>query len=151
MKTLKYVLLFTAIQLAAFVLAIIGLPICAVLPLLPLRMENLNTQFIHAPTLWHYPKLAWLWDNDEDGVFPAFYAREHLNWSVWRIIFTWTALRNPVNNLRFVRGVSLKGRPLWRKEWGPENSYGFPSYYAQAGWNSSGYPVLSGGRNENPF
>lgn len=127
MVPLKYVLLFVAIQLVSLVLTVIGIPVILVL------------EFLGAETLtdgkWHLPRWAWIFDNAEDGVAPSGYTM--IGWY----------LRNPVNNLRFVRGVSKVGRPLWRKTWGAKPG----GWYVQAGWNPSGYPVLSAGRNVNPW
>lgn len=142
---MRNVALFVAIQIAAFVLALIGAPICAVLALG--KFSTLGPLLPSGEQLWHWPHWAWLWDNDENGVDPNWFKDAHPKWPVaWRE-FVWTALRNPVNNLRYVRGVSLKGRPLWRKTWGDRPG----GWYAMAGWNSSGFPVLSAGRNVNPY
>lgn len=150
MNTLKYVLAFIAIQVIALALAIVGLPICAYLA----AYGAWRTERPTSAGLRHFPSWAWLWDNAEDGVCPAWYLRGHLPWSLARTAFSWTALRNPVNNFRYVKRllwlpypVSLKGRPLWRWTWGTKPG----GFYAQAGWNSSGFPVLSAGRNVNPF
>ena len=136
MDTLKYLALFALIQVASLVLTLVGVPLCAVL-----AYGKFYTSSVNRDT-HNFPKWAWLWDNEEDGVCPAWYAHDH-TWSLSRSVFVWSAFRNPCNNLRFVPGVSLKGRPLWRREW---TMLGKP-YYVQAGWNESGYPVLSGGIN----
>lgn len=144
-KTLGYVALFAAIQTAAFVLALMGVPICALCAyVLPGRV--VKSPVTRLPMLT-FPGWAWLWANDEDGVYPTWYARVNPTWSMSRVSFVWTALRNPVNNLRFVRGVSVKGRPLWRKTWGAKPG----GFYVSAGWNGSGWPVLSLGRNFNAY
>lgn len=141
----KYVALFVVIQFAALLLAIVGVPICAALALV--KLSALGALRPPAPQLWHWPRWAWIWDNDEDGVDPDWYRAAHPTWSPPFREFMWTAIRNPVNNLRRVSGVSAKGRPLWRKTWGATPG----GWYAQAGWNSSGFPVLSAGRNVNPW
>lgn len=129
---MKYIPLFILIQLASLVLTIIGLPVCAYLA------------YFHGYTYYvnedrcHFPKWAWIWDNDEDGVLPRWYHSEHDAWMNAHIIFVWTALRNPCNNLRFVRGVSVPGRPLWLWTNG--------KHYAKAGWEAkTGWPSLSAG------
>lgn len=116
-----YPLLFLLIQIANVPLILLGWLICL------------------SPTLAHW---TWLWWNNEDGSGPG---------NSWWSKYVWLGWRNPVNNYRFVRGVSKVGRPLWRVEWGQPNFYGKPGWYAMAGWNSSGFPVLSGGRNVNPY
>lgn len=126
MEFAKYVLLFIAIQVIALILAVLGIPICATLA---------------ASGVIPWPRWAWLWNNQVDGIYGP--GNPHTRWQA----FLWTALRNPVNNLRFVPGVSKAGRPLWRKTWGARPG----GWYAQAGWENSGYPVLSAGRNVNPW
>ena len=53
------------------------------------------------------PRWAWLWDNDEDGIDgPPWYRNGYaLKHPVAKHFprFWWLAVRNPVNNLRFVR------------------------------------------------
>ena len=133
---MKWIALFVAIQFASLVLTLVGLPLVGALSLL-----NAWDRDALAPQ-WHWAlSWAWVWDNQEDGICAP--GTTPTTWGA----FYWSALRNPCNNLRFVRGVSLKGRPLWRKTWGPKPG----GWYAQAGWNSSGFPVLSAGRNVNPW
>lgn len=75
----------------------------------------------------------WLWRNDDDAALlvPMTYGQRYV----------YTAWRNPVANLRHVRGVSGKGRPLWYRTW----TIGGKQFYAKAGWMSDGYPCLSAG------
>src|SRR5579859_4132298 len=105
MKTLGYVLLFVLIQIASLVLTIVGIPICAIL-----AYGNYAT-FDYNARKWHWPKWANLWDNNEDGVSPAWYHEQHANRSEAFNEFVWTAFRNSANNLRYVQGVSRVGRP----------------------------------------
>lgn len=47
-----------------------------------------------------FPKTFWLWDNQENGIFgPPWFHRGYYDF--WTC-FKWCALRNPVNNLRFI-------------------------------------------------
>lgn len=149
---MKYILLFIFIQLAALVLAVLGLPICGWLAYVYGRKRMWRSKGGTGadggvPGNWYFPRAAWLWSNDEDGVDPSWYTVANPTWGTARRIFTWTALRNPVNNFRYVRGVSKIGRPLWRQTWGAKPG----GFYAAAGWNRSGYPVLSLGRNFNVY
>lgn len=133
---MKWILLFIAIQIASLVLVLVGIPVVGLLAYL---------QVWEKPAIaaqWHWASRAfWIWDNAEDGI-----CAPGTTPTVWGA-FYWSALRNPCNNLRFVPGVSKVGRPLWRKTWGAKPG----GYYAQAGWNQSGFPVLSAGRNINPW
>ena len=134
MKTIGYILFFTAIQAVAALLAIVGAPICLILA----YAETCRVDY--ASGLIHFPKWAWLWDNSEDGIAPEWYNRAANSWKV----FVWTALRNSCANFRYVRGVSNPSRPLWRVTW---RMFGKP-FYAQAGWQQpTGRPVMSAGRD----
>jgi hypothetical protein len=49
----------------------------------------------------------WLWCNDEDGLLPpAGHPAMHPTWPDWLNAFRWGALRNTVNNARFVKWFS---------------------------------------------
>jgi len=134
-STLKYLPLFILIQTVSLVLTIVGVPLCGALAYGRFWTYDLTRD------TYYYPKWAWLWNNQEDGTLPYWYILAHPTWSPARLMFHWSALRNPCNNLRYVRGVSAVGRPLWRTTW---KMSGKP-YYAQAGWNARGCPVLSAG------
>ena len=126
---MHYVLLFILIQAVNIPLAIVGIPICAALAAAAVVEPQYNYNKDKIIFVW--PKSFWLWSNDEDGVMPPGYNTR------WKM-FVWTALRNPVNNLRFVPGVSKPGRPLWYWSNG--------KYYAKAGWAfTTGWPMLSAG------
>ena len=129
----KNVALFILIQLVSLVLTLVGLVI--LIPAAAFQFWG-STDNAGAPH-WRSP-LLWVWDNQEDGVC-AFWQGPITRWRV----YYWAAIRNPCNNLRYVPGVSSTSRPLWRTTWG--------KWYAQAGWNHSGFPVLSAGRNIHPW
>lgn len=131
---MKYIPLFILIQLVSLVLQLVGLPVCAYLALCG-NWRTQNNQPLH------FPKWAWIWDNQEDGVCPYTYMRENLPWSISRVCFYWTALRNPVNNLRYVPGVSKVGRPLFYNTWTVLGK----QFYVKAGWMSNGFPACSFG------
>lgn len=126
---------FIFVQLVELVAFIVGLFV-----LLPLAATGAwytrNSRYFpgRAVTVWRGGKLTWIWGNEEDGVTGApFYVVQHPN--IHMRAYFWSALRNPANNLRFV--FQWKGGPFYR--W--ENKA--KSFYAQAGWYSNGYPVLS--------
>ena len=73
--------------------------------------------------------VPWLWNNTDDA--------ELLSEMTYWQAYVYLAWRNPVANLRHVKGVSGKGRPLWYWSNG--------KHYAKAGWMSDGYPCLSAG------
>ncbi len=110
---MKYISLFLLIQLANLPLMVLGW------------------------VLWLGPFIGigvpWLWRNDDDQAII-------LSMTPWAR-YTYNAWRNPVANLRHVKGVSDVGRPLWWKTW---TIRGKP-YYVKAGWMSDGYPALSAG------
>ena len=52
------------------------------------------------------PSWAWLWGNEEDGVTGAqWWHDKNPTWSETKLAFQWSALRNSVNNLRYVPGL----------------------------------------------
>ncbi|MCC7462084.1 MAG: hypothetical protein IT480_06425 [Gammaproteobacteria bacterium] len=59
------------------------------------------------------PRALHLWGNEEDGYAPDSYGDARRTWSLWRRMFTWAAIRNPVGNLRFVRALHPPPQP-WR-------------------------------------
>jgi hypothetical protein len=66
-----------------------------------------------------FPSLFWLWNNAEDGVDglrggdPAqqWWAEKTAGWNPIRRIFVWSALRNPVDSLRWVPLLNPKLNP----------------------------------------
>jgi hypothetical protein len=84
-------------------------------------------------------RFTWLWWNDDDG------AVGHTWWQQ----YVWLAWRNPVANLRRVRGVSAPGRPLFYRWWpdteDPSDIKG--GHYVKIGWEVGApyYPVMSAG------
>lgn len=140
MKTISYIGLFITIQLVSLVLTGVGLLICALGAwITPNRATK--SRVTGLPIL-SFNKWFWLWSNDEDGIYPTWYARVNSAWSYERVIFVWTALRNPCNNLRFVPGVSNPGRPLYYRA---GLIKGKP-FYLKMGWEAkTGWPSLSAG------
>lgn len=104
--------------------AVLGLPIVFVLAWQAWCWPTVSKRFNR--TVLQFPRIAWLWNNQEDGVDglrggdPAqqWWADKTAGWSPIRRIFVWSALRNPVDSLRwvpllnpiiFVPGVSFIG------------------------------------------
>jgi hypothetical protein len=143
---MNYKWLFVKIQLRSLVLSAVGIPLCAYLAWFGMWT------YVAGKFHWANPRFN-LWDNKEDGICASWYRAEHLDWSLERCAFYWSALRNPCNNLRFEPGVSEVGRPLWKRFFnlphvarnGWRLTFSWRPSYAQAGWNESGYPVLSAG------
>ncbi len=115
-------LYWIAYQLLAAVLGVAGLVV-----LIPFAMfqwwevrPSRNPQFEgRAITAWRWGWLTMLWGNDEDGV-----SQDGSRWGAYQ----WCALRNPVNNLRLIRGASFLVDNTCRKTiypWG---------YVATQGW-----------------
>ena len=136
---MRYVLLFIAIQLVSWGLFVPGFLICAILAWT--NAWQMTRSPVNGMTIWVWRwgrkwwQPFWLWSNDEDGVIKSDYVTSNLPWSLERSVFVWTAWRNSVNNLRFVPGVSGKGRPLWQFKV-------FGKTYL-AGWHSDGWPTLT--------
>lgn len=88
-----------------------------------------------------FPDWAYLWANEGDGVLgPPEYTARYPNWSEFRRAWTWTANRNPANNLRFIRGYSLNidpDRVRFIGSLGPEPlQYDTPQPFALLTWHS---------------
>lgn len=105
------VILWPLMLVLSGILWILGIPICAMLA----RSEDWkeSTNYLHPDRVikvWGR-KWAWLWSNDEDGVtgHPEWQERykDSPRWGAFR----WSAIRNPSNNLRFVKGLSFKIDP----------------------------------------
>jgi len=123
---LKFCALFAAIQLTAFVLQVVGFALLAVAA---------NAKFYQeTDSRLHWKsKFLWLWDNQEDGICPSWYG-PITRWNV----FKWAALRNSVNNLRYIKGVSDPSYPvLWA-----EGTINKKPMRLIVGWNHSGYPTV---------
>lgn len=120
-------LFFALIQIVSFVLTFFGLLVISGL--------SISKSWILDGSIWHWPRWAWIWDNEIDGITPK--GQLPTRWNT----FYWTALRNPVNNLRFIPSVSKVGRPLFYRTW----KWMGKDYYFKAGWMSDGFPCLSAG------
>ena len=132
---MRYVALFGLIQAVSLVLTLIGLPVVGILAF------TRSWTIVAGKPQWKGGVFTWIWGNLEDGIVGPGMTLNRWN------AFYWAGIRNPCNNLRYARGVSKVGRPLWRKTWGAKPG----GWYVAAGWNNSGFPVLSGGRNVNPW
>lgn len=84
------------------------IPIYVLLFLIGLPVTYLMVKRDHQSS--HWPKWAWLWGNDEEG-YPVWAAQRNIE--PWH----WYAIRNPVNNLRYV----FKDREAnWSGNWTSE-------------------------------
>lgn len=137
---------FAIVQLIAFTATAIGwillIPFCIAQAWIADTTSDKDGRKIDR---WSWRPLNWIYGNREDGVS----GYTALVWvdgytqgpylpkaSAWARAYRWSALRNSCDNLKYV--FAWKGGPFWRRE--------FRSWYVQAGWNSSGFPVISAGR-----
>lgn len=92
--------LYIAVSL---VLWIVGLPVVYVLARRRAWTYRPSQYFDHSVFAWKY-SWAWVYGNEEDGITgPEWFAEQHRTQSFQRRIFLWSALRNPSNNLRFLK------------------------------------------------
>lgn len=124
------VLQWAALIIVRVPLIVLGLFVVAAA--IPFRQFALSTEAAkdkNRRAIWNLPRWAWLWGNDFDGLLgdkrgwwdencdrEAFfgllpYLRTFLRIPVLRsdhflAMWWWAAVRNPVNNLRFVPGIS---------------------------------------------
>ena len=58
----------------------------------------------------HMPKIFWLWDNDAEGAMSWMDEWPDMCWdkdpTSFLSMFQWMAIRNPVNNMRFTKGIA---------------------------------------------
>lgn len=93
-------------------LFVLGLPLTYILS----KTESWHTrdsQFYPSRPIpvWNQ-RWAWLWGNEEDGVIGAqFWKDRNPTWSDSKLAFRWSGIRNNVNNLRYVPGLSLRVNP----------------------------------------
>jgi hypothetical protein len=105
-------------RLAVFlVFAIPGVPLVAILAWGRVYRLRFSSRF--GRDVLRFPSLFWLWDNSEDGVdglrggdaAQQWWADKTANYSAQKRIFVWSALRNPVDSLRFVPLLNPRIRP----------------------------------------
>lgn len=79
-------------------------------------------------------KFTWIFWNDDDGAVG----------STWWGRYVWLAWRNPVDNLRRIRGVAGAGRPLIYHWWTSTPGDVKSGHYIKVGWESGTpyYPVF---------
>ena len=105
---------WSVLMLVRAVLILLGLVVVAVA--LPFyngnrKLDQFFTQF-HTKDVWYHiglPKWAWLWSNDRDGAlgdkrgwWHNEMVKEGGSCYSFKSMYTWLALRNPVNNLGFL-------------------------------------------------
>lgn len=81
-----------------------------------LRVARVRRSGYFERDVMQFPSLFWLWNNAEDGVDglrggdPAqkWWADKTASWSQVRRIFVWSALRNPVDSLRWLPLINPK-------------------------------------------
>ena len=97
-------ILFFIIRTLFILLGLIIVPILSIFNLTKEETSKVNGRKI---LNWKY-KLFYIWSNDEDGVIAG---EELLDYPSWIRMIYWSAIRNPANNLRFVKGISCKIEP----------------------------------------
>lgn len=99
---------WTLLLTVRLVLILLGLPIVAIA--LPFR--HLALSISDKRPILVLPSWAWLWSNDFDGLTgdKRLWWHEHAPFGLgahhWFSMWVWTAVRNPVNNLRRIPGLS---------------------------------------------
>lgn len=79
-----------------------------------------------------WPKLLWLWGNDQDGLGPTWW-QQRLKDDGFKSQFLWLAVRNPANNLRYL----FKEPPYYRHATGTIGKFQ---------WDWRRYKLISGFR-----
>lgn len=97
-------LAYTALEV---VLDVIGLFVIGGLALTQSVTARRSKFWPRLVVTWKGGWLTWLWGNEEDGVVgPTWWTQLNPNRGGRWLAFHWSALRNPVNNLRFVPGIN---------------------------------------------
>lgn len=115
MDYVKMIVPWIIIGIIRVVLFTIGLPIVAI----AIRNVNIDDSTTRAfseyrtTDVWKLvtlPKWAWLWSNDSDGAWGdkrGWWSKENDgNHKSLKAMWMWLAVRNPVNNLRYLKGIS---------------------------------------------
>lgn len=95
-------LVFLLFRTALIILGLILIPLMAVFHKYTTIKEISIINFREIIN-WKY-KLMYVFSNQEDGILAGDELKEYPNWI--RIIY-WSAIRNPANNLRFIKAFSL--------------------------------------------
>lgn len=108
---LSWILLFFFVKLPLMLLGLFVIPIA-----LRFRTTSPVTdparQTYPFRMIVHLPKWAWIWDNEPEGAMSWMKRWPDLIWfgkpptSLWAM-YQWLAIRNPSNNLKFVRGLAV--------------------------------------------
>lgn len=95
-------IVFTAIQFPLLLLGLILIPLIAKLK----RYEVRKSKVFDKDILSWKDKWMWPWGNEEDSILNG--AQYYDAGSTFKQIVYWSAVRNPVNNLRYTPILSLK-------------------------------------------
>lgn len=105
---------YELVWLLLFVVGLLIVPLC-------IELGHHEKSRVTQLMIYTAPRLLWLWGNDEDGYQSATVLRLlPARWGLWRTMYHWAAIRNPVNNLRFIRWLHPPQRlngARWAK-WG---------------------------------
>jgi hypothetical protein len=138
---------FAVVQLISLVATILGwlllIPFCLARAWRPVSSTVDPKRTIDE---WSWRPLNWVYGNLEDGPSGVYALVWNATgaarvpympnaWAPWRA-YIWSGWRNSADGLK--RLFRWTGGPFKRWEW--------RGLYAQAGWNSSGFPVMSAGR-----
>lgn len=99
-------LLFLIFRTVVILLGLLLIPPMAIFSRYTTKIQRsmVNQRFI---ITWKY-RFMYPWSNDEDGIVAGDELKNFPNWI--RIIY-WSAIRNPANNLRFIKGLGCKIEP----------------------------------------
>ena len=77
---------------------------CIRLPLMAIGVVFFPLMYVTRKRDDSLRKIFWLWDNEEDGIYGApFWIKRNDGKYNFKTAYTWSALRNPVNNMRFTK------------------------------------------------
>lgn len=100
-------LVWAVISIATYELLTLRLTILGFL-VVPLAIYRGQWQIspINGRTIFTAPRWLWLWGNLEDGYDPQWYREANPEWGAFKRMYIWAAIRNSVNNLRFIKALN---------------------------------------------
>lgn len=90
---------YSILTLPLNVLGLLLIPFC-------IWFGHTETSYITNVPIFTAPRALWLWGDDEDGYDPVVWQQANPTWGCFKRMYVWGALRNSVNNLRFVKWLN---------------------------------------------
>lgn len=141
--------IYAIIQVPLFIIGLFVIPLALLGDAHRFEKSRVFDDKTHKIVRWTWWWM-WPWGNEEDGVIGSsnyFKEKTAKGWPEFLIGFVWSALRNPTNNLRFTKYISVKIDPervRYRGSLGPTHPDAYHDkkpmwFYARCGIYSGFY------------